>query len=91
MARCKSPQCLAEIAWATTVPGGKAMPVNSGSAGDQAGTLAVWRANGQLLCRVLGQGEEPGPGEYRGVAHWSTCPAAKSHKRASAQRSGDPA
>jgi len=81
VAWCKSPQCLAEIAWAVTMPGGRPMPVNSGSAGDPAGTLAVWRANGRLECRTLGQGEQPGEGEWRGVAHWSTCPASKSHKR----------
>jgi len=81
MAECKSAGCGQRIAWARTVPGGRAMPVNAGSAGDPDGTLAVWRQDGKLLCRVLKKGEEPGQGQWRGVAHWTTCAKAAEHRK----------
>jgi len=80
--RCRSAGCQAEIDWAMSVarPGAQPskMPVDRASADDPAGNLAVWRDGGTLRFRVLGKGEEPGPGEHRGISHYATCPAAAS-------------
>ena len=78
---CRS--CQAQIEWARVAATGKAMPVDAGSAGDPAGTLAVWRdpASSALLCRVLPAGGQLRPGEHRGIAHWVTCPSADIHRR----------
>lgn len=81
--RTQCSSCGASIVWTRTAKG-RAMPVNAGSAGDQAGTLAIRRQGGELVCRVLRKGEDPLPGEYRGVAHWATCPTAGQHRKARA-------
>ena len=77
MPQCSSDGCGAQIAWARTVPGGKPMPVNRGSANDPAGNLAVWKQDGKLWCRVLKAGEDPAEGQFRGVCHWATCVKAR--------------
>lgn len=74
MANCRSESCGARIDWATSVPADgeqpARMPVDHWSAGDPAGNLAVWRdGGGRLRFRALRRGEEPGPGEKRGVCH----------------------
>lgn len=80
MASCRS--CQAEIDWAVTDPGRKAMPVDHGSADDPAGNLAVWRdGEGTLRCRVLRKGEDPAAGQLRGQSHWASCPQSAEHKR----------
>jgi hypothetical protein len=71
-AACTYEGCPGEFHWAVT-PEGKRMPVDAGSAGDPNGNLAVWESGGQLRCRVLPAGGEPGPHEFRGVTHWATC------------------
>jgi hypothetical protein len=79
MSLCKT--CGTEIDWATTASTGAMMPVDHDSAGRESGTLAVWRAEGKLQCRVLRKDEKPEGIEKRGTAHWSTCPQAGEHKR----------
>ncbi len=50
------------------------MPVERRSAGQPGGNLAIRRDPGGVLrYRVLRAGEEPGPGEKRGVSHFATC------------------
>jgi hypothetical protein len=67
--------------WATTVPGGKQMPVDVGSAGKAGGNLAVWRQADKLMCRVLKKGEAPLSSEWLGTNHWTTCKRAEDHRR----------
>ena len=81
MPRCKAAGCGAEIVWAKT-PAKKSMPINRGSAGLPEGNLAVRRSGEELVARVLRAGEEPDKtkAEWRGVAHWATCPARQDFK-----------
>ena len=79
MAECRS--CLIKIDWAQ-LPDGKPVPVDRSSAGDPSGNLAVRRTGaGTLLARVLKQGEQPEPGEVRGISHFATCPQAAEHRK----------
>jgi hypothetical protein len=79
MTRCAA--CPTDIDWAVSPEPNPAtgrvsrMPVDHDSAGHPTGNLAVWR-NPQtktLHFRVLRKGEEPGPGEIRGMSHYATC------------------
>lgn len=60
----------------------KPMPVVYGSAGDPAGTLAVWRDGARLRCRVLKKDGQPGLGEVRYRSHFADCPQAGLHRKA---------
>lgn len=82
--RCRS--CQAEVDWART-PDGKTMPLDRASAGSLDGNLAVRRLeDGTLAARPLVLGEEPGPGEKRGISHFASCQdAAKWRKREGAR------
>jgi hypothetical protein len=69
---CGEKSCAKPIDLAVVMPGGMSrMPVDP--APDPAGNLAVWLDGDLLCCRVLRKGEEPGPGEKRGMPHWATC------------------
>lgn len=64
--------CGALIAGASPFPLGSApeVDIDRGSAGAPDGTWAVRKlADGSLACRPLGEGEQPGEGEWRGHAH----------------------
>lgn len=70
-ARCRS--CQAQVDWAKT-PDGKSMPLDRASAGHPDGNLAVQRLpDGTLAVRPLVLGEEPQPGETRGISHFASC------------------
>lgn len=71
--------CWAEIYFAFPEPGatgrdgrpaGK-MPIDAGSAGT--GSAEVWLDGAVLRYRILGKGEDPAPGRFRGMPHWATC------------------
>jgi hypothetical protein len=72
---------------------GKPMPVVHDSAGDPAGTLAVWREGARLRCQVLNKTEREqeaavldrlltGLGRVRYRSHFADCPNAGHHRRA---------
>jgi len=73
MASCKS--CFIKIDWATV--DGKTVPLDHASAGSPEGNIAVRRMpGGTLKGRYLKRGEQPEPGEVRGISHYATCPQA---------------
>lgn len=78
-ARCGS--CKADIVWAITVATGKRIPLDAQPSED--GNVAVHRdqVNGELIARVLKDGEQTGPWEHRGVSHFATCPNADQHRK----------
>lgn len=74
---CKS--CDGSIAWAL-LPSGKLMPVDAQPVPD--GNIAARRdERGDLLARVLKNGDELAEGERRGTSHFATCPNAAAHRR----------
>ena len=78
---CKS--CGQRIEWATTYPNQRRMPIDAGSAGDPAGTVAVRREpGGGLTARYAAPGDILLPGEHRGRSHWASCPNAREHRAA---------
>lgn len=80
--QCRSENCKADIVWCQpSVPGGKAHPVNPGTAGDPAGRVEVWREGSRYVYRVMKAGEEPAQGHWRYVSHWATCPDAKGFRK----------
>lgn len=77
-AACRS--CGAGIRWALTAASGALIPLDELPVVD--GNLAVTRkGNGDLIARVLKQGEAAGPHERRGTSHFVTCPNANAHRR----------
>ena len=84
MAECRS--CQITVDWAT-LPDGKTIPIDRSSAGDPTGNLAVRRTDtGTLEVRYLKGGEEPEPGEKRGISHFATCPQAANWRERKARR-----
>jgi len=72
--------------WAVTVDGNM-MPVDRDTAGKPGGNLAVTRVtdrgdgHSELRCRVLGDGEQPGPAEKVAWPHWAVCSNPPKRKR----------
>lgn len=74
---CKS--CDGPIVWAT-LPSGKLMPLDAQPVPN--GNIAARRdERGDLVARVLKDGEQPANGERRGTSHFATCPNAAAHRR----------
>lgn len=74
--------CQAMVDFAFHAGGGGSMIIDRKSAGDPKGNLAVWRKpDGTLWYRVLRKGEEPRPGEKRGLPHWATCTRPEAHRK----------
>lgn len=74
--RCR--WCGADILWATTVPGHRAMPIDPAVCRerDEYANVAVWRDHLQsVYCRVLSRDEPLRHGERRAVTHFATCPS----------------
>jgi len=73
--------CGQPVAGASTLPlydGSPEIDIERGSANAPDGQWAVWKlADGTLACRKLADGEEPGPGEWRGREH-TACAAVAS-------------
>lgn len=77
-ATCRS--CGAGIRWAVTATSGALIPLDEHPTDD--GNLAVARqGNGDLIARVLKNGEHAGAHERRGTSHFATCPNADQHRR----------
>ena len=74
----------------------RTIPIDHGSVDDPKGNIAVWRGQplatndgipgpALLYARYLKKGEEPKPGEHRGISHFATCAQAdqwRSRRRA---------
>ena len=80
MATCIS--CHAPIVWGVT-DAGRSIPVDAEPAAD--GNLAIGHATpgarGAMRVRYLGKDDTVRTSEWRGVAHFVTCPDAKMHRK----------